>query len=123
MTTRIGKIALFWMCSFLASCAPSTLEDLRIEGEAQTRLLAAMLRKIETKEDLQKANSRLRKRFSQIADLLIEAKKFSCPETEPSIASDELFVELARIYEMPGGREGIERAQAEAVQKLQDARF
>lgn len=119
MTTRIGQIALFWMCSFLASCAPSSLEDLRAEGRAQTRLLAADLRKIETKEDLQKAVPRLRERFNQIADLLIEAKKYSCSKNEPSPESDALFAEIARIYEMPGGREEIELAQAQAGQKLQ----
>jgi hypothetical protein len=107
------------MCSFLASCAPSSLEDLRAEGRAQTRLLAADLRKIETKEDLQKAAPCLRERFNQIASLLIEAKKYTCSESEPSPESDALFAELARIYEMPGGREEIERSQMQAVQKIQ----
>lgn len=120
MMTRIGQIALFWMCSFLASCAPTSLEDLRAEGEAQTRLLAEELRKIETKEDLQRAVPRLRERFNKIADLLIEVKKYSCSESAPSMESDALFAQLARIYEMPGGREEIERSQMQAVQKLQE---
>ena len=119
MMTQIGKVVPFWMFFFLASCGPATLDDLRVEGEAQTRMLAEELRKIESKEDLQKAVPLLRKRFNKIADLLIEAKRFSCQETEGSLASEHLFAELARLYEMPGGREAIEMAQTGAVQKLQ----
>ncbi|MBX7067693.1 MAG: hypothetical protein K1X28_10745 [Parachlamydiales bacterium] len=107
------------MLVFLASCGPSTFDDLRFEGEAQTRLLAKELRSIESKEDLQKAIPRLRKRFNKIADLLIEAKKVPCQEGDGSLASEELFAELARIYEMPGGREAIELAESQAVQRLQ----
>ncbi len=83
------------------------------------RLLAKELRSIETKEDLQRAIPRLRKRYNRIADLLIEAKNIPCHEDEGSAASEELFVELARIYEMPGGREGIELAESQALQRLQ----
>ena len=119
MMTQIGKIVPYWMWLFLASCGPASFEDLRWEGEAQTKNLRVELGKIGTKEELQKAVPRLRKRFNQIADLLIEAKKFSHHSANPSLASEELFVELARLYELPGGRELIEMAQSEAVQKLQ----
>lgn len=115
----IGKNVLWWTLIFLASCGPATFDDLRFEGEAQIRLLAKELRSIETKEDLQRATVRLRKRYNKIADLLIEAKEYSCEREEDSLASEELFLELARIYEMPGGREGIEFAQSQAVHRLQ----
>ncbi|MDE3047818.1 MAG: hypothetical protein KGI83_05645 [Verrucomicrobiota bacterium] len=95
------------------------MDDVRCEGEAQTRLLAKELRSIETQEDLQKAIPKLRKRYNKIADLLIEAKHVSGEEMDGSEASEELFAELARIYEMPGGREAIELAQAQALQRLQ----
>lgn len=118
MMTQIAKIFRFWIFLFLTSCGRATLSDLRYEGEAQTRKLADELRVIETKEELQKAVPMLRKRFNKIADILIEAKSFQKEEREPSFASEELFAELARLYEMPGGREFIENAQLEAVHKL-----
>ncbi len=103
----------------LAGCSPSSLEDLRYEGEAQTKKLAAELRSIENKEQLQKAVPRLKKRFVKMAEVLVEARQFPKEEAEPSMASEELFAELARLYEMPGGRELIELAQSEAIQKLE----
>src|SRR3989344_2543522 len=108
MMTQIGKTVPYWILLFLTSCRPATFEDLRWEGEEQTRKLSVELRAIQSKEDLQKAIPKLRKRFNQIARLLIEAKKFSCQEIEPSPAAEELFTELARLYEMSGGIELIE---------------
>lgn len=106
--------ALFSFCG----CGLTTFADLRCEGEAQTKKLVKELRSIETKEELQKKLPSLRKRFNQIAELLIEAQKVPYQECEPSAASEELFIELARLYEMPGGRELIETAQSQAVLRL-----
>lgn len=100
----------------LASC--SSFEDLRYEGEIETRKLAAELRVIETKEELQKAVPRLKKRFNRIADLILEARSLQGEEAEPTAASEELFIELARLYEIAGGRELIESAQADAILRL-----
>ena len=76
----------------------------------------------ESKEDLQKALPQLKERFNQIAELLIEVRKMPKEELEPSLASEQLFAELARLYEMPGGREQIESAQKDAIQNLKMAR-
>lgn len=103
------------------SCTPASLEDLRCQAEAEMSRLLIDLRAIETKEDIQKASKRLKKRFNQIAELLIEAKKFSPKEVEFSQVGEELFIEFARIYEIPGGREAIEIAQLEAVHILNRA--
>lgn len=114
-------IRAVWLVSFgcLVGCSPATLEDLRCQGEAETRRLAKELQGIETKEDLQKALPRIKKRFNRIADLLIEVRKFPNPAPlEPTEASEALFIELARLYEIPGMREAIEGAEEEAVQRL-----
>jgi hypothetical protein len=118
MMIPIGRVIRFWIFLFLLSCEPATFADLRCEADAQIRKLAEELQSIRTKEELQKAVPLLRKRFLKIADLLIQAREFSKEDLEPSIASELLFAELARIYEMPGGRELIEGAQMEAVQKI-----
>jgi hypothetical protein len=83
--------------------------------------LATELRKLESNEDVQKASKRLKRHFNQIADLLIETRKFPLPSGESlemSAAGEELFAELARIYEIPGARALIETAQSEAVYRL-----
>lgn len=116
--TQSGRAILCWTCLFLVSCGPSTLDDLRYFGEAQTKKLAEELRKIETKEDLQKAAPLLKKRFNKLAELLQKARSFPNSHLEPSVASEELFAEMARLYEIPGCRELIEGAQAEAVHRL-----
>ena len=106
---------------FLVGCSPANLKDLRCEGEAEMKKLTAELKRIESKEDVQKASKKLKKRFNRIADLLIETRKFSSPNdepTEPVPAGEELFAELARIYEIPGARAAIEMAQSEAVHRL-----
>ncbi len=118
MMIPIGKTIRYLTFLFLCSCSPSSLEDLRYEGESQTKKLALELRAVESKEDLQKTLPKLKKRFNKIAELLVEARSFSKGESEPSFASEQLFAEMARLYEMPGGRELIESAQMEAIQRL-----
>src|SRR3990167_576159 len=134
----------FFLLLLLAACSPTSLKDLRMEGEAETKKLALELRKIETKESLIRASPKLKKRFNRIADLLIQTHEFEellperkefprsgkdrdCVELpvqkgeilkEPSLASEELFIELARLYEIPGAKEIVEGAQKEAVAKL-----
>ncbi|HSX26798.1 MAG TPA: hypothetical protein VLE89_07320 [Chlamydiales bacterium] len=114
---------MFLLMSWLgvSGCAPSTLGDLRLEGEAETRKLAMELKAIDTKEELSRAVPRLKRRYNRLADLLLEARKFEEKGGEPSLASEELFAELARLYEIPGGRELVESAQEEAVRRLSRA--
>jgi hypothetical protein len=90
----------------------------RCEGEAQIRRLTAELRELHTKDEIQKSLPQLRKRFNQIADLLIEVRSFPKEEGAMSDAGEELFLELARLYEIAGGRELIESAQNEALLRL-----
>ena len=82
--------------------------------------LTIELRKISSKEDVEKASKRLKGRFNRIAALLIATRHMPKPDigTFPTHAGDELFVELARIYEIPGAREAIEATQCEAVRRL-----
>jgi hypothetical protein len=114
----------YWIALlFLVSCAPASWDDLRAEGEAETRKLALLLHRIDTKEQLQKELPKIKKSYLKIADLILEVKKMgsegALPEIrDPSDVSDALFAELARLYEMPGCRELIEGAQSEAIHRL-----
>lgn len=108
---------LLFLC--LVSCAPANLSELRYEGEAEMKKLTLELKKIETYGDVQKTSKKLKKRFNRIADLLIETRNFrESEEAETSRVGEELFTELARVYEIPGARAAIEAAQSEAVRRL-----
>lgn len=111
---------LYFLLVFAAACAPTSLKDLRSEGEAETRKLAVLLSEIETKEQLQKKFSSIQSSYGKIADLVIERRHLSgVALEEPSGASDALFAQLARLYEMPGCRRLLEAAQEQAIHKLQ----
>lgn len=103
---------------FFLSCSPSQSTDLRKQGKSQIEKLVAELRKIETKEDLKRAVPRLKKNFNKLADLLVLTRQFPQDEEKPCQIGEELFTELARLYEIPGARELIESSQAEAVHRL-----
>jgi len=104
---------------FFASCAPSSIADLRVMGETETLKLAKLLHTIDTKDDLQRSLPKVKKSYLRIAELVLQVREFhEAIETEPSAASDQLFAELARLYEMPGCRELMESAQGEALQLL-----
>lgn len=111
----------------LSACAPSSVEDFRCEGEAETRALSAELSRIHSPDELRASLPRLRKKFIKLSDLIIAAREFLSQHSEleaaaaPGFASDELFAELARLYEMPGGRELIESAQIEAIDRIKEA--
>jgi hypothetical protein len=108
---------LLLMC--LVGCSPSSLEELRWEGESETKKLTAELREIEGCEQLRNALPRLKKRYNKIARLVEQAKPWGeTAGAEPSAVSEELFIELARLYEIPGARELIEVAQQEALKRL-----
>ncbi len=109
----------FLLCLLLTGCAPATLEELRWEGEAETRKLTQELGKIASREELQRALPRLRKRYTKIASLVVQARKWEAGTTQgPSAESEELFIQLARLYEIPGAKELIESAQQEAIRRL-----
>ncbi len=104
---------------FLSACGPSSLADLRVEGEAETLKLALLLHKIDTKDDLQRELLKVKKSYTRMAELMLQVREFNeVVEAEPSAASDRLFAELARLYEMPACRDLMDSAQSEALALL-----
>jgi hypothetical protein len=103
----------------LVSCGSPNLEDLRAQAEREVKQLTQVLKAIDTKEDLVRDLPKVRKRFTRIAELAVTVREL--PEKsvgEPMEVGDQLFMELARLYELPGCRELIESAQADAVARL-----
>lgn len=114
-----------WLLFLLFGCAPNSSSDFRHEGEARCRSLVLELQKIENREQLLRAESQLKRRFESLVALMIEAREFKRHHPDEDLLSEEeaskgeaLEEELRRIYTIEGGREVIERAQAEALIQL-----
>ncbi len=107
-----------------SACSSSSVEDFRCEGETQIRALTIELRQIHSRDELRAAIPRVRKKILKLSELLIDVREFLSthldvdPSPSHSLAGDELFAELARLYEMPGGKELMETAQIEAIDRL-----
>jgi hypothetical protein len=124
----MSKLACFFLgFLLLLGCSPSSLEDFQGDSESICREIVNDLKTIYLREDLVKNVPRLRKKFIALVDVIIEARKFqeSHPEemTSFSLYSDEvqsehLREELERIYHIEGGKELIEKAQKEALLRL-----
>lgn len=98
-----------------------SMRDIRADADAEVAKLTKVLREIDTKDDLLARLPKIKKGFNHIAELVIEVRAVQEKSPEflaPSQAGDELFAELARLYEMPGGRALIETAQNDAIQRL-----
>lgn len=108
----------------ISSCGPRSFEDFQKEGETICQSLVRELERIETREDLLSAESRLKQLFDKLVEVMIEAQQYqqASPLSEtPNISNayDELLLEeMMRIYRIEGGRETIERAQREALIRL-----
>lgn len=101
------------------------MEDFQHEGESICRDIAKELKNIQTREELVKAAPKLKTQFNKLVDLMMEARAFQQESEEVfdpmravSDAGDLLLVELKRIYKLEAGRETIEKAQKEALLRL-----
>jgi len=101
------------------------MEDFQHEGESICRDITKELKKIQTREELVKATPKLKLKFSKLVDLMIEARAFQQESEEafdPMVAASDasflLLNELKRIYKLEAGRETIEKAQKEALLRL-----
>ena len=124
-------IQRFLLIGFLfllfSSCSPNSSAEFVREGQARCEWLVKDLEKIENRQQLIEAEGQLKKHFESLVDLMIEAKEFQGSHPEDSSLETasvewgydlELENELRRIYAIEGGREMIEKAQHEALVRL-----
>lgn len=120
--SRIGSFVRAAAALFLSACAPATVEEFHREGAAAAASLADEMRRIHSRDELKAAVPNLRKKYLRIAKLALAARELAEKGEKPlppEQASDELFAEIARLYELPGGRELLRSAQAEALKLLE----
>lgn len=106
----------------MSACAPTSAESLYLEGESAALALRDEMRCIHSRDELQAAIPKLRRKYLRLARLALAARELAAQGEKPlppSRASDELFAEIARLYELPGGRELLALAQAESLKLLQ----
>jgi hypothetical protein len=111
----------------IAGCSPHSAEDYQFEGEALCRAFVKELEKIRSREDLAGALPRIKKHYEALVSLMIEAKEFQRKHPDHEIAdpqyydhpySETLKFELERICKLEGGRELLEKAEREALIRL-----
>lgn len=108
----------------LSSCMKSPEEEFRSRGKKIVNELVYVLQNVENHEELQAAREPLKKLFKKLASLLLEVRSFQEKHPDAAFASDplegseDLFMHLARLYEIPGCREIMERSQGDAVYLL-----
>lgn len=111
----------------LGGCGPSSLEDYQKEGQVFCRDLTALLSDVHTREELLKREGALKKKFDELVAVIMDARSyqvkhpdaFLSAQEEQNLFSEELLFELKRVYAtIEGGREVIERAQKEALIRL-----
>lgn len=120
-------LSTFLVTLLLTGCGPRSQEDFREEGEGLTRSLIQELQAIHTREQLLMASSRLQRLFDQLVNSMIAAEEFHAlhPEQDKGELtqrnhdlSDQLRLELNRLYRLEGGRQMIEKCQENALHRL-----
>lgn len=114
------------MCRFfllfllLIGCQPDSYEAFREQGRAKTRSLIAELKKIRTKDQLVAHESELRAAFGEMRELIDQVGQFRAhhPDLGPppltgedKELSDQLRLEMLRIFRLDGGREILDRCR------------
>lgn len=118
---------MFFLLFLLFGCSPSSMEDFRDQGREQVHELLQEMRKIHTRQDLVLAQPRLKMHFEKLTQVMIEAREYkeNHPEAvilEPAEVdvslSQELEQEMHRLLYLEGGEEILEKAQEEALYRL-----
>ncbi len=82
---------------------------------------------VKTSADLKKRQKKIRKLYTDLSSIAINAKKWSDKETKPSLCDEHIYDEnlnellkreLERIYKIEGAQEIMEEAQKEAIECL-----
>lgn len=110
----------------LNACSGPSLEDYREEAAGINRTLHKEMQAIHSRKELIAHTPRLKKLFSRLVDVIIAAHEFKSknPGDAPSFTGEDkllnesLRTEISRIYSIDGGRDLFEKAQQDALYRL-----
>lgn len=119
-------LGIVFILVMVTGCGPRSLDDFQEEGEGVMRSLIQELQGIHTREQLLAASGRLQRHFDRLVNIVIAAEEFSLvhPEEKGEVGrhnhelSDQLRIELNRLYRLEGGRQIIEKCQEKALHRL-----
>lgn len=111
---------------FLVSCSSNSLEDYREEAEGVTRSILKEISAIHTRDELNRHLPKLKKQFDKLVDVMIAANEFKSTHpmevtmftSEEQVLNECLLAELTRLYSISGGRGLMEKAQQDALYRL-----
>lgn len=126
---KTGRHHLKWVALFIlfCGCSPNSSMEFQREGEARCKAFLLDLAKIENREQLLMLEPQLKKHFESLISLMIDAREFQLKHPDDVVMESSydgrgpdilLEEELRRIYLIEGGREVVERAQHEALFRL-----
>jgi hypothetical protein len=113
----------------ITACSSQSLENYKEEGHGIIKALINELKAIHTRDDLMTSSPELTRLFNELGNVMVKAHALALahPEQlqleltkEDHELSDQLRVELNRIFRIEGGRSTIEKCQTESLQKLTD---
>lgn len=115
------------LLAVLTACGSSSLEDFREDGKKVSDSLIAEFKLVHSRDELLQAGPKLKQSFNQLVDIIIAANEYK--DTHPFFEvaeldelerkrSLQLKSELARICQLEGGRELLEKCQEEALSRL-----
>lgn len=120
-----ARLILFLLLFVQFACSSFSGHDFKRQGERITRDLVLRLELINDREELFQALPHLKQLFDELAVLIIKAKKADEANKTKKNAyrvdplwSRRLREEFERIYQMDGGRDLMEVAQGNALEKL-----
>ena len=125
MTFRV--LVALAICMFFCGCSPGSIHEFKWEGQSVCREIISDLQQVHSRDDLARLEPILKKKFEKLVSIIIEAREFQIKNLEEPLShdllveneiSDKLFAELRRVYSIEGGRDIIERAQREAMLRL-----
>lgn len=103
------------------------MEDYREEAAGINRSILSELKKVHRRQDLQYALPKLEKLYNNLTDVMIAAHNFreKNPKSETlpmnnenHALSEAIRDEMNRIYKIEGGRDLLEKAQEQALFRL-----
>ena len=127
MQRYFQKLLMLLVILLLTGCGARSLDDFEEEGEGVIRSLVQELQAIHTREQLLAATGIIRRHFDRLVDIMIAAQEYrkSHPEIDKNELlganhelSDQLRIELNRLYKLEGGIQIIEKCQEKGLHKL-----
>ncbi|MCI0381972.1 MAG: hypothetical protein L0207_02830 [Chlamydiae bacterium] len=110
---------------FLFGCQIYSSDRIQKKSEECCENILDTFIQIQSHDDLVQMESQLKRQFDELVELIIKAKVFFKknphkipPQLPINSFNDALKEELMRIYKIEGGREVVERAQKEALIRL-----